>query len=62
MDENKENTTYHRDIHTLYETLLKGSEKFKNCEEIKKKLEDNKDKILNELKINNEYIMKRKKI
>lgn len=61
MDENKENT-YHRDIHTLYETLLKGSEKFKNCEEIKKKLEDNKDKILNELKINNEYIMKRKKI
>jgi|LauGreDrversion4_2_1035121.scaffolds.fasta_scaffold01891_13 hypothetical protein len=59
MEESKDN--YHKDIYTLYETLLKGSEKFKNCEEIKKKIEDNKEKVLIELKINNDYIMKRKK-
>lgn len=49
------------EVYNIYNSLLKSTEKFQNSEEIKKKIEDNKDKILNELKNNNDYIMKRKK-
>jgi len=57
MEEEK----YPKDIYVLYDTLLKISEKSPNCEELKKKIEDNKTKIMNELKQNNDYILKRKK-
>jgi hypothetical protein len=56
-----EESKYTKDIQTLYNTLLKISEKSSNYEEIKKKFEENKDKILSELKTNNESIIKRKK-